>query len=337
LQFHAKQSQVKLSHFIFTPEGIGNPRKVIVTKKTILKKAKFNFFDVKDGSFEQVPTTPQPNAVVMISTNKAAEYEYQHDEMISPNLFVKTRPWVLRYFSPAALSSTAGVVQSGRPLGSGPYLLPRGVTSPVAAAEALTGVGPHRNNEVLCLVDGDVTVDSSDYMLVRKLNWDCKQLLPAVNKVDYYKLLQSAEFVIALQDVKLHGSNRSLDARHPHWIYDAMLCGCVPILGHWISDAVINFLKVSSAPVVSVSAIEWKTLAREHRGSSTHSIRDKYNVYAAKRSLSISLLFFPFWLDKMADVSRSGPVAPASLLLPEYTHHDKSRPALVGIPTLLVV
>ena len=224
-------------------------------------------------------------------------------------------------------------------MGGGVYLLPRGVTDPAAAEVALQSMGGAQGGhlkengkvkvEILCLVDndnGELDLDSPEYADFMLLNWSCKQL--PQNKIEYYKLLQEAEFVIVLPHLSLNQSKRSLDVRHPYWIYDAMLCGSIPVLGHWVADTVIRLLTHSSAPIVSVAKGEWRTLREASRISCIQALRDKYRMYAASkepRGLSIALLFFPFWLDKLADMSHVGLVAPASLL-DEYNQKGKNIP-----------
>ena len=130
LQYNANRVHADLVDFLFTPEGLGNPRAVTLTKKSILKKTKFSFFAVKNGSIKDVSMTPQPNAVVMISTNKAAEYEYQHEEMPSSSsitMSLKKRPWILRYFTPSFVASSVTASRSGveySALGGGGLLAP---------------------------------------------------------------------------------------------------------------------------------------------------------------------------------------------------------------------
>jgi hypothetical protein len=340
LKFHVKKTHADISDFIFTPEGLGSPREVAITKKTVLKKAKFSFFSMKRGSLQKESSTPRPNTVVMVSTNKAAEDEFLLNELSDAKSLTVKRPWVLRYFSPGAVTAAATVLQPGHPLGNGVYMLPRGVSDINAAEEALRiagskGVNAQRRAvDILCLTDNTTGEDpaevSAEYATVTKLGFQCYK--SPTSQVALYQLLLSAKFVIVVPHKTTSQQNDRpfLEARHPRWIYDTVLCGAVPLMGPWISDAVVKFWKLFSMPVVSFSENELRSLSKQQGTSSAIFVRDKYQKYANGRSLSISPLFFPFWLDVLADISRQGPVAPASLLEDAMnTKNSRSRSAKV--------
>ena len=313
LKYFANGVHTNLKQFIFTPEGLGIPRKVLLSKKTNLKKTKFSFFQLKTGSLDALPESPQPHAVVVVSTNKAAEYEYEHSEMASADKALAKLPWALRLFTPSCLSNSANIYA----LRSGVYFLPRGVTNVTAAEEAailynnrtVNGF-TERHIDILCLVEPGVS-QAKDLPLYFSLGYQCNSI--PMNISEYYEMLHFAKFVLILQQVS-PDRPRVLNTKHPYWVYDAIFSGSVPILGPMIARSVVNFLQSASAPFVLLTKDDLTLLKRQDNALNMQYILRKYQNYASTRSLSVSFLYFPFWLDILADISRTGPVAPASLL-----------------------